>query len=63
MKTAITKDFSKLDLFEKKIKWIVSSLICTRSDDVIEAAWNAGIGVHALIWVRYAMINIKFGEE
>ena len=31
---------------------IVCSLaLDTRSDDVIEAAWNAGIGVHALIWV------------
>ena len=33
---------------------IVGSLLRTRSDDVIEAAWNAGIGVHALIWVCYA---------
>ena len=22
-----------------------------RSDDVVDAAWEAGIGVHALIWV------------
>ena len=51
-KPAITKDFSKLDLKNKK-KVIVGSLR-TRSDDVIEAAWNAGIGVHALIWVCYA---------
>ena len=53
MEPAITKDFSKLDfnLVEKKKK-IVGSL-CTRSDNIIEAAWNAGIGVHALIWVCY----------
>jgi hypothetical protein len=22
------------------------------SDDIVSAAWNAGLGVHALIWVR-----------
>lgn len=22
------------------------------SDDIVNAAWNAGLGVHALIWVR-----------
>ena len=26
----------------------------TRSDDIIEAAWDAGMGVHALIWVGHA---------
>ena len=50
-KPAVRKDFSKLDLFEKNV--IVGSLR-TRSDDIIEAAWNTGIGVHALIWVCYA---------
>lgn len=24
-------------------------------DDVIDAAWSAGVGVHALIWVSFAL--------
>ena len=51
MNPAITKDFSKLDFIWKNLT--VDSLR-TRSDDIIEAAWDAGIGVHALIWVCYA---------
>jgi len=50
MEPAIIRDFSKLDLFEKLI---VGSLRI-RSDDIVEAAWYTGIGVHALIWVCYA---------
>jgi hypothetical protein len=54
MMPAMTKDFSKLDLYGKK-KVIVGSLRTgTRSDNIIEAAWDVGIGVHALIWVCYA---------
>ena len=34
--------------------WLNSILIHHRSstsDDIVEAAWDAGVGVHALIWV------------
>lgn len=42
-----------------------------RSDDVVDAAWEAGIGVHALIWVcsysplcqLVANIGMKFGFD
>jgi hypothetical protein len=52
MKLAITKDFSKVNLFED----VIVGSLRTRSDDVVEAAWNAGIGIHALIWVWYAQL-------
>lgn len=29
-----------------------------RSDDVVEAAWNNGLGVHALIWVRALLVPL-----
>ena len=56
MNLAITKDFSKADsdLLGGKNVIICSLDTRTTSDDVIEAAWNAGIGVHALIWVWYS---------
>lgn len=31
----------------------------TRSDDVVDAAWNNGLGVHALIWVCFMFSRIR----
>jgi hypothetical protein len=34
-----------------------ASTYAVHSDDVVAAAWDAGIGVHALIWVSFAHIS------
>jgi hypothetical protein len=44
---AIVQDFSELITFFG----IIYLTFSTRSDDIVEAAWESGVGIHALIWV------------
>ena len=38
---------------ESSVYFFTSNLISC-SDDVIEAAWDNTLGVHALVWVRFS---------
>ena len=49
MKTATTRGLSEFGLLRKRSDCRLTAH--SFSDDIIEAAWDAGIGVHALIWV------------
>ena len=45
----------------RQIPWILTrntaDTSATFSDDVIDAAWEAGVGVYALIWVGHCMAS------
>jgi len=47
---------SAFDPFDRP--FLSVELMAKSSDDVVDAAWGAGIGVHALIWVRFFAIGL-----
>lgn len=49
MAFVITKDSSEFPTFCSSHLSILSAF----SNDVVEAAWESGLGVHALIWVSF----------
>jgi hypothetical protein len=50
----IARDSSALNL--SCIMAAAHGSLFTCSDDIIDAAWDSGLGVHALIWVFYSSI-------
>lgn len=41
-----------VSFLQKFTSWLKRLTDPPTSNDVVEAAWEAGVGVHALIWVR-----------
>lgn len=59
--TADTFDFTVPAIVQTSSEWIMNrrnpvqilTMPCYGSDDIVNAAWQAGLGVHALIWVCF----------